>query len=275
MDPPADDCPRTVSAGLPTLPRMSDHSTDDLTLEEKCRLLGGATTWRTHAIERVGIPAVKMSDGPNGVRGDGIGASRVAGVVMPGGHRARCRPGTPNWSARSPACSVAEAVRKGAHVLLAPTVNLQRTPIGGRVFECYSEDPELTARLAVAFVHAVQAHDVAVTVKHFCLNDTEIDRMSVNVEVDDRTLRELYLRPFEAAVVEGGAWGIMSAYNRYAGEHCRPEPPAAHPDPARRVGLRRLRRVRLVRLARHGRLRPRRSHRADARTRHHLRRGAA
>ncbi|HAS13441.1 MAG TPA: glycosyl hydrolase, partial [Acidimicrobiaceae bacterium] len=192
---------------------------DDLTLEEKCRLLGGASTWRTHPIERVGIPALKMSDGPNGVRGDGLGARRTPGVVIPVGIAVGAT-WNPSLAAELGDLLGTESRRKGAHVLLAPTVNLQRTPIGGRVFECMSEDPELTARLAVPLVEAVQAHDVAVTVKHFVANDTEIDRMSVDVDVEDRVLRELYLRPFEATVIEADAWGIMSAYNQRGGEHC-------------------------------------------------------
>jgi len=192
---------------------------DQLTLEEKARLLGGASTWRTHPIERVGIPPLKMSDGPNGVRGDGLGARRTAGIAVPVGIAVGAT-WDPGLAGALGDLLGEEARRKGAHVLLAPTVNLQRTPIGGRVFECLSEDPELTARLAVELVRAVQAHDVAVTVKHYVANDTEVDRMSVDVDVDDRVLRELYLRPFEATVREAGAWGIMSAYNQVAGEHC-------------------------------------------------------
>ncbi len=190
-----------------------------LTLEEKCRLLGGASNWRSHPVDRVGFPALKLSDGPNGVRGDGIGTRRTPGLVVPAGI-ALGATWDPDLVGEVADVLGREAIRKGAHVLLAPTVNLHRTPIGGRVFECYSEDPELTAALAVAFVRAVQAHDVAVTVKHLVVNDTEVDRMSVDVAVDDRPLRELYLRPFEAAVVEGGAWGVMSAYNKLRGEHC-------------------------------------------------------
>jgi beta-glucosidase len=190
----------------------------DLDLEEKCRLLGGASTWRTHPIERAGVPALKMSDGPNGVRGDGLGARRTPGVTIPVGIAVGAS-WDPDLAGALGDLLGKESRRKGAHVLLAPTVNLQRTPIGGRVFECMSEDPELTARLAVPLVRAVQAHDVAVTVKHYVANDTEIDRMSVDVDVDDRTLRELYLRPFEATITEAGAWGVMSAYNQVAGEH--------------------------------------------------------
>lgn len=193
-------------------------SVDDLSLAEKCRLLGGASTWRTHAIPRLGLPAVKMSDGPNGVRGDGLGARRTPGVTIPAGIAVGAS-WNPQLAGALGDLLGKESRRKGAHVLLAPTVNLQRTPVGGRVFECMSEDPELTSQLAVPLVRAVQAHDVAVTVKHYVANDTEVDRMWVDVDVDDRVLRELYLRPFEATVTEAGAWGIMSAYNQVAGEH--------------------------------------------------------
>jgi beta-glucosidase len=190
-----------------------------MTLDEKCRALGGASTWRTHAVERVGIPALRMSDGPNGVRGEGHGAGRTPGVAVPVGI-ALGATWDPALVGQIGDLLGVEAVRKGAHVLLAPTVNLQRVPNGGRVFECFSEDPELTAALAVPYVRGVQAHDVAVTVKHFVANDTEIERMTVDVDVDEAVLRELYLRPFEATVVDGGAWGVMSAYNRLGGEHC-------------------------------------------------------
>ena len=113
-----------------------------------------------------------------------------------------------------------EAIRKRTHVVLGPTINLQRTPIGGRTFECISEDPELTALIATNIVRGIQRHDVAVTVKHFVGNDTERDRHNVDVRIDERTMREMYLRPFEATVIDGGAWGLMSAYNRVDGDHC-------------------------------------------------------
>ena len=189
-----------------------------LSLEEKCRLLGGASTWRTHSIPRLGIPTIKMSDGPNGVRGESLGSTRTPGVNIP----------TSIVIGASWDCQLAqelgiilgrEARRKAVHVLLAPTVNLHRTPIGGRTFECLSEDPELTARLASAIVRGVQSQEVAVTVKHFVGNDTEVDRMTVDAQIDEVTLREFYLRPFEATVIDAGAWGIMSSYNKLNGAH--------------------------------------------------------
>ncbi len=190
-----------------------------LTLEDKCRLVAGQTNWRTKAFPEAGIPQLKMSDGPTGLRGEGHGSAGTPGVAVPAGITLGAT-WDPELLGEIGDLLGKEAVRKRAHVLLGPTVNLHRTPVGGRTFECYSEDPELTAALAATYVRAVQAHDVAVTVKHLVCNDTEIDRMTVDVDIDERPLRELYLRPFEVAVKEGGAWGIMSAYNRLGGEHC-------------------------------------------------------
>ena len=189
-----------------------------LSLEEKCRLLGGASTWRTHAIPRLGIPALKMSDGPNGVRGESLGANRTPGVNIPTSIVIGA-----SWD-QSLAQELGvllgrEARRKSVHVVLAPTVNLHRTPIGGRTFECLSEDPELSAQLAAAIVRGVQSNVVAVTVKHFAGNDTEVERMTVDAQIDDTTLREFYLRPFEATVLDAGAWGVMSSYNKLNGAH--------------------------------------------------------
>ncbi len=196
-----------------------DRWMDELTLDEKITLLSGASTWRTAAIDRIGIPAIKMSDGPNGVRGENVGITRTEAVAVPTGI-AQGATWDPDLIGRVGDLLGREARRRGAHVLLAPAVNLHRTPIGGRTFEYFSEDPELTAALAVATVRGVQANDVAVTVKHFVANDTEVDRHTVDVDVDERVLRELYLRPFEACVTEAEAWGVMSSYNRLDGEFC-------------------------------------------------------
>ncbi|TFH20078.1 MAG: beta-glucosidase, partial [Acidimicrobiales bacterium] len=190
-----------------------------LSLDDKCSLVAGRSTWRTHAFPDAGVPQLKMSDGPNGVRGEGHGGSGTPGVVVPAGITLGAT-WDPDLVGEIGSLIGTESRRKGAHIVLGPTVNLHRTPVGGRTFECYSEDPELTGALAAAYVRGVQSHDVAVTVKHFAANDTEIERMSVDVDVDERTLRELYLRPFERTVKEAGAWGIMSAYNRLDGEFC-------------------------------------------------------
>ncbi|MFK7917733.1 MAG: beta-glucosidase [Ilumatobacter sp.] len=187
-----------------------------LTLDDKCRLVAGETNWRTKAFPDAGIPQLKMSDGPTGIRGEGHGSSGTPGVAVPAGITLGAS-WDPELLSEVGDLLGKEARRKRAHVLLGPTVNLHRTPVGGRTFECYSEDPELSGALAASYVRAVQAHEVAVTVKHFVCNDTEIDRLTVNVLVDERPLRELYLRPFERAVKEANAWGIMSAYNRVDG----------------------------------------------------------
>ena len=189
-----------------------------LSLEDKCALVAGQSTWRTVPFPDAGVPQLKMSDGPNGVRGEGHGGSGTPGVVVPSGITLGAT-WDPDLLTEVGSLIGVEAVRKGAHIVLGPTVNLHRTPVGGRTFECYSEDPELTGTLAAAYVRGVQSHDVAVTVKHFVANDTEVERMTVDVDVDERTLRELYLRPFERTVKEAGAWGIMSSYNKVAGEH--------------------------------------------------------
>lgn len=196
-----------------------DAALSSMTLNEKCQLLAGKSTWRTHAFPDLGIPQIKMSDGPNGVRGEGHGGSGTPGVVVPSGITLGAT-WDPELLEEIGSLLGTECRRKGAHVLLGPNVNLHRTPIGGRTFECYSEDPELSGELAIAYVRGVQRHDVAVTVKHFVCNDTEIERMSVDVRVGERALRELYLRPFERAIKEADAWGIMSAYNRLNGEFC-------------------------------------------------------
>ncbi len=113
-----------------------------------------------------------------------------------------------------------EALDKGARVLLAPTVNIHRHPVGGRSFECFSEDPLLSAAMAVAYVRGVQGQGVGCAIKHFVCNDQELDRMSIDIEVDERPLREIYLAPFEAAVQDAGVCMVMSAYNKLRGEFC-------------------------------------------------------
>jgi beta-glucosidase len=187
-----------------------------LTLDEKAAMTAGSGMWHSVAVPRLGIPAFKMSDGPNGVRGDGQtpGASSLnlpVGAVL----GASWNPGL--LHALGDALGQ-EARDKDVQVVLGPTINLQRLPIAGRNFECYSEDPLLTAELARAFVRGLQAHDVAACPKHFVGNEYERDRQSASSEIDERTLHEVYLAPFEAAVREAGAWTVMSAYNRLNGE---------------------------------------------------------
>ncbi len=188
-----------------------------LTLDEKASLTGGDDVWHLPALTPHGIGRLKMSDGPSGVRGQHMGTRRS--LSFPCGIAVAA-----TWDVelvgRYGAALAEEARAKGVHLLLGPTVGIVRTPLGGRTFESFSEDPVLSAELAVAYVRAVQAAGVGCCVKHFALNDQELDRMSINVEVDEPTLRELHLPAFEAAVRRGGAWSIMSAYNRFRGAYC-------------------------------------------------------
>ncbi len=197
---------------------MSDHDEADLrgrvaglSTEQKIRLLTGADFWALYPEPDAGLRRVVLSDGPAGVRGE-TWDERDTSANIP----------SPTALAATWDCDrvgaigrllAAEARRKGVDVLLAPTVNLHRTPYGGRHFECFSEDPLLTARIGVAYVRGLQNQGVGATVKHFVCNDSETERMSVDVRIDERTLRELYLAPFEAIVREAGAWAVMAAYN--------------------------------------------------------------
>jgi Glycosyl hydrolase family 3 C-terminal domain/Glycosyl hydrolase family 3 N terminal domain/Fibronectin type III-like domain len=187
-----------------------------LSVEQKVRLLTGADFWALYPEPDIGLRRVVLSDGPAGVRGENWDERDTSANVP-----------SPTALAATWDCERVEAIgrllaqearRKGVDVLLAPTVNLHRTPFGGRHFECFSEDPLLTARIGVAYVRGLQNSGVGATVKHFIGNDSETERMSVDVRIDERTLRELYLAPFEAMLRptgggEAGAWSVMAAYN--------------------------------------------------------------
>ncbi len=190
-----------------------------LTLEEKVALMAGASMWETVPIPRLGIPAMKVSDGPNGARGSGgFVGGEITSACFPAGIGLAATWDT-DLVGRIGGALAGEARSKGASMLLGPTVNIHRSPLNGRNFECFSEDPYLSARLAVAYITGLQVGGVGATVKHFVCNDSEFERMSLNVEVDERTLHEIYLPPFRAAVQEAGTWGVMSAYNRVNGTY--------------------------------------------------------
>ncbi|AJC83071.1 beta-glucosidase 2 (plasmid) [Rhizobium etli bv. phaseoli str. IE4803] len=201
---------------------MIDSILDQMTLEEQVSLLSGADFWTTVPVERLGVPKIKVTDGPNGARGAG---SLVAGV------KATCFPvaialgasWNPELIHQMGAALARQAKSKGAAVLLAPTVNIHRSGLNGRNFECYSEDPMLTAELAVAYIEGVQGEGVAATIKHFAGNESEIERQTMSSDIDERTLREIYLPPFEQAVRRAGVMAVMSSYNRlngtYTSEH--------------------------------------------------------
>jgi beta-glucosidase len=176
--------------------------------------------WNTPAIERLGLPAVCMTDGPNGARGSALlGLGDVTAVCIPCGS-ALGASFDPELIERVGRMLGQEARTKAARILLAPTINLHRSPLGGRGFECYSEDPLLSGKIAAGFIRGVQSEGVVTTAKHFVANDAEFERNTIDSVVDERTLREIYLLPFELAVKEGGALGIMTSYNRLNGTYC-------------------------------------------------------
>lgn len=189
-----------------------EHLLGEMTLREKVAMLAGTNMWYTVPIERLGIPSVKMTDGPNGARGAGSLTSGVKTTCFPAGIALAS-----SWNTelveRVGQALADEAKMKGAHVLLGPTVNIQRSPLGGRNFECFSEDPYLSARLAVAYITGLQKEGVGASIKHYVCNDEEFERYSLSSEVRERVMREIYLPPFEAAVREVKPWTVMAAYN--------------------------------------------------------------
>jgi beta-glucosidase len=195
-----------------------EHLLEALTLEEKVSLTSGADLWNTPAVPRLGIPSLRVTDGPSGARG-GSFTEGATSTSFPCG-AALGATWSPALVERVGAALADEARSKGAHVLLGPTVNLHRSPLAGRNFEAYAEDPCLAARIAAAFVRGVQSRGVAACVKHFAGNESEFERNTIDSVIGERALRELYLAPFEAAVREAGAWCVMTAYNRLNGTYC-------------------------------------------------------
>jgi beta-glucosidase len=186
-----------------------------LTLDEKIALLSGRDFWTLPAIERLGIPALRMSDGPTGLRS----VNSDPATVFPVG-TALAASFDPALVREVASAIGREAIAHGVDVLLAPGINIQRTPLGGRNFEYYSEDPVLTGAMGVAFVTGVQDEGVGTSVKHFAANNQEHRRMDGSSDVGERVLREVYLAAFEQVVREAGPWSVMSAYNRINGVFC-------------------------------------------------------
>lgn len=186
-----------------------------LDLEAKVAILSGRDFWSLPAAPQAGLSAIVMSDGPVGVRGTRWSAEDPS-IALPS-PTALAATWDPDLARAAGRLLGQEAHRKGVQVLLAPTVNLHRSPLGGRHFEAYSEDPLLTAAIGTGFVAGVQDQGIATTVKHFVANDFETDRFNASAQVSERALRELYLAPFEAIVRDAGAWGVMSAYNAVNG----------------------------------------------------------
>src|SRR3982751_1661113 len=187
-----------------------------LDLPAKVRLLTGASAFTLAPDESIGLGELRLSDGPTGVRGLKFSGGRVVALF-------------PNATLLASAWSedtayevgrllAEEAMAQEIHVVLGPTINLHRSVRGGRLFEAYSEDPLLTGRLAAAYVRGLQDNRVGACLKHLVANESETDRNTMNSVVDEATLRELYLLPFEIAIEEADAWSIMAAYNDVNGQ---------------------------------------------------------
>jgi beta-glucosidase len=191
-----------------------------MTLEEKVSMLSGIDFWHTQSIEHLGIPSIKVTDGPYG---DRTMADDNPNYTLP----ATCFPTgvamAASWNTElihRVGIALGEETRaRGCAVLLGPCVNIHRSPLGGRNFESFSEDPCLSSRLTVAYITGVQSRRVGVSVKHFALNNSEFERMTISSEVGERAVREIYFPSFEKAVKEAGAWTVMCSYNRVNGTY--------------------------------------------------------
>ncbi|MBT1607424.1 glycoside hydrolase family 3 protein [Curtobacterium flaccumfaciens] len=205
----------TASSPSTPLTERIDVLLGQLTTDEKVQLLTGRDFWTTWPIEKIGLRRILMSDGPSGVRGE-VWDERDPSLNLPSATALSA-----SWdraiAKRYGAAAAVEARRKGVDVVLGPTINLHRSPLGGRHFEAFSEDPVLTGDLAASYVDGVQENGVAATPKHYIANDYETDRFTASTEVSDRALRELYLLAFEKAVTEAHAWALMSSYNAING----------------------------------------------------------
>jgi beta-glucosidase len=196
-----------------------------LTLEEKISMLHANGIFSAGGVKRLGIPEMMTDDGPLGVREDvkpGWGSANLttdSATFFPNGS-ALAATWNPELAYRFGHDMGEEAKLRGKTVMLAPAFNICRTPLCGRTYEYYSEDPFLNARLAVQSVKGIQSQHVAACVKHYAVNNQEIERDHINVEVDERALREIYLPAFKASITEGNAWTIMSAYNKLRGAYC-------------------------------------------------------
>jgi len=189
----------------------------ELSMSEKISLLAGMDQWSLCGIERLGIPPVRCSDGPNGIRG----------TKMINGDPAACLPCATALAAtwdvdmmyRGGRLLAEEAVAKDISVILGPTVNTPRSPLGGRAFESYSEDPVLSGFMSAAFVKGVQSKGISTALKHFVCNDQEHERMSQDSRLTERALREIYAMPFQITLRDAMPWSVMASYNRVNGVH--------------------------------------------------------
>src|SRR6202020_2799373 len=193
--------------------------TPELTVAEQAALTSGRDAWHTTPVESAGLPAITVTDGPHGVR------LQADPRDMLHGQPATCFPPAvasastwdPDLLRRMGVALGDEGRAMDVAVLLGPGINLKRSPLGGRDFEYFSEDPVLTGILAAQWVRGLQSRGVGASLKHFAVNSQETDRMRVSADVDERTLRELYLRAFQRVVTQAQPWTVMCAYNRING----------------------------------------------------------
>jgi beta-glucosidase len=195
----------------------------EMTLEEKAALCTGASAWTTTPIERLGVPELTVSDGPHGVRRvPNVNSMAIESLPATCFPTASCLAST--WDVEligaMGQAMAEECVALNVDVLLGPGTNMKRSPLGGRNFEYFSEDPYLAGEMAASLINGVQSRGVGTSLKHYAANNQEFQRLSISAEVDERTLREIYLPAFEKAVKQAGPWTVMCAYNKLNGEYC-------------------------------------------------------
>lgn len=209
------------------MPNELEQILETLTLEQKVSLVSGKNFWETQEIPEVGLGAIMMSDGPIGIRGE-LFDERHDSIALPSAS-ALASTWSPESAIEFGKVLGSEALDKKVHVNLAPTLNIHRTPLGGRHFESFSEDPILSGEIASAVVQGIQSQGVAATPKHYVANDSETERFTVDVIVDEQTLYEVYLRPFEIVVKKARPWALMSAYNSVNGQTMHASDLLQHP----------------------------------------------
>ena len=218
--------PKSAQDRLTVNDKKIDAIIAQMTLEEKVEMLHSKTNMSSAGVERLGIADMHYADGPFGIREEGVpngfqsaGWKLDSATYFPTGSALAA-----TWSeelAYKYGTGMGKEARlRGKDVILGPAVNIQRLPVGGRTYEYLSEDPILSAALALGYTEGVQDQGTAVCIKHFAVNNQETNRGSVDAQVDERTLREIYLKPFERAIVEGGAMSVMPAYNKVNGDYC-------------------------------------------------------
>jgi len=214
-----------LAASAQDYPAKAAALVGQMTLEEKASLCSGQAFWTTKAVERLGVPSIFMTDGPHGLR-------KTEGFDLANSVPATCFP-TASALASSWDVSLLETVGQAlgresqandVQILLGPGVNMKRSPLGGRNFEYFSEDPILSGKLAAAFIRGVQSQGVGTSLKHFAVNNQEFERMAMSSDIDEQTLYEIYLPAFEIAVKEAQPWTVMCAYNRVNGVYASEDP---------------------------------------------------